>query len=94
MKKIYVCALVGILLNKIKQPYFNKLYPYSDIRCFTWQVMSVNGPTPEYLNQLTILSSFVIGCILNKRNSNLKKFWIIVSVIFFGINQHFVANYC
>ena len=29
----------------------------------------MNGPNPEYLNQLSVLSFFVLGCILNKSNS-------------------------
>jgi len=45
--------------------------------------MSVNGPTPEYLNQLSFLSSFVLGCILNKRNSNLTEVLVYSLSIFF-----------
>jgi hypothetical protein len=38
---------------------------------FSGSCLSMNGPTPEYLNQLSVLSSFVLVCICNKSNSNL-----------------------
>jgi hypothetical protein len=62
--------------NKHKRSNSNELYPYSDVRCFLWQLLEYERSDSEYFNQLSILSSSVLGCICNKSNSNLTEFLV------------------